>query len=221
MVQLYTGVLGTASSRHCCTASANQLYTGWPLLSVEVQFAYTKICECSNSQIWGSQALWIQSEHSSSGLPRELKTYRYSIPQILRAAYICYQSGAHSTACNSFSSRLLPLGFIAYKSGRAVVNTFIVVNHKGLVLRQIHRGECFGAVLLCDAAPALKFVGVGWAIGDTGPIMEVTATSYTRRGVVWCRAASQALRVATFALVSASIFSARAGTHCKNKGRIF
>lgn len=60
------------------------------------------------------------------------------------------------------------------------------MDHETLILR----GWYSGAILLGDAAPALKFVGVGWAGGDAGPIVVVVPTRHARRAVVRCRAAS-------------------------------
>lgn len=108
----------------------------------------------------------------------------------------------------------LPLAPVADEARGTLGHALVVVNHKLLVLAGVRGGD-FGAELSGDTAPALELVGVGGTGGQAHALVVVVAAGHARRVVVGCRAAPQALGVATLVLVCASPLPTRAGAHCR------
>lgn len=101
---------------------------------------------------------------------------------------------------DGLSKAALPLAPVAYESRGAFCHALVVVNHKPLIFTRFS-GRDFGAKLFCDAAPALKLVGVGRAGGQADSFIVVIAAGHASSVVVRRRATPQALRMATLVLV--------------------
>lgn len=100
----------------------------------------------------------------------------------------------------AFAEAALPLAAVAYESRGAFSHALVIVNHKPLIFTGFS-GRDFGAELFSHTAPAFKLVGVGRTGGQADSLVVVVAAGHAGGVVVRCRAAPQALRMATLILV--------------------
>lgn len=89
-----------------------------------------------------------------------------------------------------------PVGCGACVPRRAFGHALSTVDDEAVEVGEVD----FGAKLGTDAAPALKLVGAGWAVGHAAALVVVMHTCSTGRVTAWDCAAAQTLRVAALAV---------------------